>query len=271
MLFRSSKMAESAEKKLFAEKQADEVQLKREIESKIRVGTESLLNFRQLRTNQGPIDYELDEDDREPMPIDTLEEETDSTKTSTYQLTGYTDPIYAEAIVENHYHTIIVSLVLINRTKKTLQNIIVETFIKEELKSSEIPRSFNLGSQEVKTLKIMFRANKTEDGFLFGYITYSSSSGNVPYVIPLDQIPLNLLDSVVPNNTSEKIFKKQWSELIWENKFEFITKGSPYNFLRKFAERMNLTIVSPLSEFDKTSSILTANLFGQTKFGNSVI
>ncbi len=173
-----------------------------------------------------------------------------------------------EAYLENHYHTLVLTLILINRTKKTIQNVLVEMFIKEEVKVAERPQAFNLAPQQVKTLKMLFKANKTEDGFLFGYISYSSSSGNVPYVIVLDHVALNLLDSITPATVSDKVFKKLWAELIWENKFNFVVRqGSLFEFLNALAARLNLAIVSPLTEFDKTSPLLAANLFGRSKFG----
>eukprot|EP00826_Nyctotherus_ovalis_P058386 TRINITY_DN801_c0_g1_i7.p1 TRINITY_DN801_c0_g1~~TRINITY_DN801_c0_g1_i7.p1 ORF type:complete len:951 (+),score=329.19 TRINITY_DN801_c0_g1_i7:72-2924(+) len=258
-------MSAEADKKLLAEQEADKETQEKD-EARYRVGAEELISFRQLKGTQSAIDYELDENDRETLPLEGMAEEKETANTSVYQLTGYTDPVYAEAIVENRYHTITVTLVLTNRTKSTLQNVQVETFIKEELKSSEKPQTFNLAPKQVKTIKVLYKASKTEDGSLFGYITYSSPSGNVPHVIPLDHIPLNLLNTILPKQISEKAFKKLWIDLVWENKFEFVTKGTPYNFLKSFGEKMGLMIVSPLSEFDRTSNLLAANLYGQTKF-----
>lgn len=40
-----------------------------------------------------------------------------------YQLTGFGDDIYAEAFVEVHHYDILLRIVLMNRTKKTLPNI----------------------------------------------------------------------------------------------------------------------------------------------------
>ena len=37
-----------------------------------------------------------------------------------YQLTGYSDPIYAEAIAEVHHYDIKLQIVLINRSGKTI-------------------------------------------------------------------------------------------------------------------------------------------------------
>ena len=46
-----------------------------------------------------------------------IERETDQ---KIYQLTGYSDPIYAEAIAEVHHYDILLKIVLINRTQKTI-------------------------------------------------------------------------------------------------------------------------------------------------------
>ena len=170
--------------------------------------------------------------------------------------------------MENRYHTIMLTMILINRTKKTLQNILVDMYIKEDVKVTDRPPIFNLAPQQIKTLKMMFKANKTEEGFLFGYISYSSSSGNVPYLITLDHIALNFLDTIVPEKVTQKTFKKLWTDLVWENKFQFPKKdGSLYAYLMLIAETLNLAIVSPLTQFDKTSSLLVANMFGRSKFG----
>lgn len=40
-----------------------------------------------------------------------------------YQLTGYSDPIYAEAFVEVHHYDILLKIILVNRTAKTLPNV----------------------------------------------------------------------------------------------------------------------------------------------------
>ena len=40
-----------------------------------------------------------------------------------YQLTGFSDPVYAEAFVEVHHYDILLKIVLMNRTNKTLPNI----------------------------------------------------------------------------------------------------------------------------------------------------
>ena len=43
-----------------------------------------------------------------------------------YQLTGYSDSIYAEAFVEVHHYDILLKIILVNRTNKTLPNVTCE-------------------------------------------------------------------------------------------------------------------------------------------------
>lgn len=190
----------------------------------------------------------------------------------TYQLTGYTDPIYVEAIFEDHYMNLLVTLVLLNRTKKTLQNVLVEMFIKEDVKVVEKPQMFNLAPGQAKIMKLVFRICSTEEGNLFGYITYSSASGNIPHIIPLEYVKINYLDNIQKEKASEKRFKRLWADLVWENKFQILSKLAwPYDFVMKIADKLNLQLVSPLTLFDKTSPLLVANLFGKSKFGEELL
>ena len=70
-----------------------------------------------------------------------LQNETDQ---KIYQLTGYSDPIYAEAIAEVHHYDILLKIVLINRTQKTIQNINCELLTQGNLKVVEKPVSLTL-------------------------------------------------------------------------------------------------------------------------------
>lgn len=60
------------------------------------------------------------------------------------QLTGYSDPIYAEAFVNIHKYNITFEILLVNRTNKVLQNVFIEFFTQNENKSLEKPNSVTL-------------------------------------------------------------------------------------------------------------------------------
>jgi coatomer subunit beta len=197
---------------------------------------------------QASSEYDLTEETEKPLGFDEEDKGKDKyngedTLPTIHQLTGYTvinhsifkqkDPLYAEAFLQYHQYNIIMNVIAINRTNKTLQNVHLEVFskgiiyytilyfYKEELKLVEKASQVNIGPFEKKTMKIVFRASATEEGFIFGYLMYSSASGNVPHIIPLDHIRLTFLDIIHPTYINEQNFKKMWSEFIWENKLNF--------------------------------------------------
>lgn len=54
---------------------------------------------------------------------DLINDTKKDTEMYVYQLTGYSDPIYAEAFLEVHHFDILMKIVLTNRTNKTLPNV----------------------------------------------------------------------------------------------------------------------------------------------------
>lgn len=71
-------------------------------------------------------------------------DKTDDLEEKIYQLTGYSDPIYAEAFVTVHHYDILLKIVLINRTAKTIQNVNVELLTQGNLKVVEKPVAVTL-------------------------------------------------------------------------------------------------------------------------------
>jgi coatomer subunit beta len=74
-------------------------------------------------------------------------EKSDDLEEKIYQLTGYSDPIYAEAFVTVHHYDILLKIVLINRTAKTIQNVNVELLTQGNLKVVEKPVAVTLRGQ----------------------------------------------------------------------------------------------------------------------------
>ena len=77
--------------------------------------------FRQLKGKGKAGDFDITEETGEVGDnsefMSEIEREIDQ---KIYQLTGYSDPIYAEAIAEVHHYDILLKIVLINRTQKTI-------------------------------------------------------------------------------------------------------------------------------------------------------
>lgn len=141
-------------------------------------------------------------------------------------------------------------------------------FIKVDNNLADKSPIFNLAPQQIKTVKMVFKTTETEEGFLFGYMSYSSASGNVPHIIPFNHIQLSSLDVIIPQKISPRFFKMIWMDFIWENSFSnHVAEGLPYDIVVSVSKKYNLCIITPLTQFDKTASVLVANLCGKTKFG----
>lgn len=106
-----------------------------------------------------------------------------------YQLTGFGDDIYAEAFVEVHHYDILLRIVLMNRTKKTLPNINFEFLTQGNLKLIDKPIATTLKPESTTTLKASLKVSSTDNGVIYGYITYdSSNSGNEPKLLNINEI-----------------------------------------------------------------------------------
>jgi coatomer subunit beta len=105
-----------------------------------------------------------------------------------YQLTGYSDPLYAEAFVEVHHYDILLKIILVNRTNKTLPNINCELLTQGNLKIVEKPILVTLRAFSSTTLKASLKVSSTDNGAIYGYLTYDSASGNIPNIININEI-----------------------------------------------------------------------------------
>jgi coatomer subunit beta len=103
-------------------------------------------------------------------------------------LTGYSDPIYAEAFVTVHHYDILLKIILVNRTQKTLPNINCELLTQGSLKLVEKPVIVTLRAHATTTLKASLKVSSTDNGAIYGYLTYDSASGNIPNIINVNEI-----------------------------------------------------------------------------------
>ncbi|KMS65408.1 hypothetical protein BVRB_036290, partial [Beta vulgaris subsp. vulgaris] len=85
--------------------------------------------IRQLkpRATLGEFGLEDDEDVGKAVGNDALGNDAFSTKLNrVFQLTGFSDPVYGEAYVTVHQYDIVLDILIVNQTNKTLQNLSVE-------------------------------------------------------------------------------------------------------------------------------------------------
>ena len=77
---------------------------------------------------------------------------------------------------------------MINRTNKTLPNISCDLLTQGNLKIVEKPINVTLRAYSNTTLKASFKVSSTDNGAIYGYLSYDSASGNIPNVININEI-----------------------------------------------------------------------------------
>ncbi len=147
--------------------------------------------FRQLKGRTGATDFDITEElsGGGIGEDDFMGEAKKEAEAKIYQLTGYSDPVYAEAFVEVHHYDILLKILLVNRTNKTLPNVNVELLTQGNLKLVEKPLQISgLRALSSQTLKASLKVSSTDNGAIYGYLTFDSASGNIPNIINLNEI-----------------------------------------------------------------------------------
>ena len=87
-----------------------------------------------------------------------------------YQLTGFSDPVYAEAYVNINQYDIVLDVLLVNQTADTLQSCTLELATMGDLKLVEKPQPLVLAPHDFCNIKANVKVTSTENGFIFGNI-----------------------------------------------------------------------------------------------------
>lgn len=74
-----------------------------------------------------------------------------------FPLTGYSDPIYAEAYITIHQFDILLDILIINQTKTTMQNVTIEFSTLGDLKLAEKPVPYTIGPHGFHSIKVNFK------------------------------------------------------------------------------------------------------------------
>jgi coatomer subunit beta len=80
------------------------------------------------------------------------------------QLTGFSDPVYAEAYVHVHQFDIVLDVLIVNQTSDTLQSLTLELATLGDLKLVEKPMSLTLAPRDFTNIKANIKVASTENG-----------------------------------------------------------------------------------------------------------
>jgi len=227
---------------------------------------DDLIHFRQLRSMavQGG---DVDLDDGSDLARATGYADANSLLSSqlnhVYQLSGFADPVYAEAFVTVHDYDIVLEILVINRTPNTLANLTVELSTMGDMKIVERPQAHTIGPLDQMTIRASIKVSSTETGHIFGTIVYEDTSTMEKGYINLNDIHMDIMDYIRPATCTDEMFRSMWAEFEWENKVAIATSITDLmEFLNHIVESTNMRCLTPHDTQDK-GSFLAANLYAR--------
>jgi coatomer subunit beta len=238
------------------------------------VQADDLIHFRQLRSS-AVASGELDLDDGHDLARATGYEGGSSLLTSelshVYQLSGFADPVYAEAFVTVRDYDISLEILVINRTPNTLSNLNVELSTMGDMKIVERPQSQNIGPLDQCNLRASIKVSSTETGHIFGTIAYEDAATKEKYYINLNDIHMDIMDYIRPASCTDEVFRSMWAEFEWENKVAITTSITDlFEFLNHIVKSTNMQCLTPIDNSQK-GTFLAANLYARSVFGEDAL
>ena len=236
--------------------------------AKSAVQVDDVVPFRQLarKGTDGADEMELDVE--KATGGDSAGEEVSSKLSRIVQLTGFSDPVYAEAYVQVHQFDIILDVLLVNQTTETLQNLSVEFSTLGDLKVVERPVTQNLGPHDFHNVQSTVKVSSTDTGVIFGNIVYDGASSTESKIVILNDVHVDVMDYIQPANCTETQFRTMWTEFEWENKVNINSKASSLRtFLTQLMDVTHMSCLTPEASLQGDCQFLSANLYARSIFG----
>ena len=189
------------------------------------------------------------------------------------QLTGFSDPVYAECYVNVNQFDICLDVLIVNQTNDILQNCTLELSTMGDLKLVEKPTSIVLAPHDFANIKASVKVASTENGVIFGNIAYDvSGSTSDRNVVVLNDIHIDIMDYIIPASCSDSQFRTMWAEFEWENKVTVNTQMTDLQeFLSYMIKSINMKCLTPQKALSGDCSFLAANLYAKSIFGEDAL
>ncbi|KAL6049239.1 Coatomer subunit beta [Balamuthia mandrillaris] len=264
---------------MLTEREDKEKEEQKQLKDETCVQADDLLSFRQLRGRRGLMLEGLEDLDEmnntaafrddfnaKGLRLDRL-----------YQLTGLSDPVYAEAFVNVHMYDIILDVLVINQSPDTLQNLSLELATTGDLKLCERPREYSLGPFDQRRLKANVKVSSTEAGVIFGSIVYdiagqATTTATDKNCINLNEIRIDIMDYIKPASCTDAEFCTMWSEFEWENKIAVNTRISDVTeYLEHIKTITNMNCLTSPNALGGQCDFISANLYARSIFGEDAL
>lgn len=189
------------------------------------------------------------------------------------QLTGFSDPVYAEAYVNVNQYDIVLDVLIVNQTNDTLQNLTLELATLGDLKLVEKPQPVTMGPHDFTNIKANVKVASTENGIIFGNIVYDvSGAASDRNCVVLNDIHIDIMDYIVPASCTDTEFRQMWAEFEWENKVSVNTNISDLQeYLQHLVGSTNMKCLTPEKALYGACGFMAANLYARSIFGEDAL
>ncbi|XP_060526014.1 coatomer subunit beta [Cylas formicarius] len=189
------------------------------------------------------------------------------------QLTGFSDPVYAEAYVQVNQYDIVLDVLIVNQTNDTLQNCTLELATLGDLKLVEKPQPVVLAPKDFCNIKANVKVASTENGIIFGNIVYDvTGAASDRNVVVLNDIHIDIMDYIVPAACSDTEFMRMWAEFEWENKVTVNTPLTDLNeYLKHLIKSTNMKCLTPEKALSGQCGFMAANMYAKSIFGEDAL
>ncbi|XP_060079498.1 coatomer subunit beta-like [Ylistrum balloti] len=189
------------------------------------------------------------------------------------QLTGFSDPVYAEAYVNVNQFDIVLDVLVVNQTGDTLQNLTLELATLGDLKLVEKPSPLTMAPHDFCNIKANVKVASTENGIIFGNIVYDvTGAASDRNCVVLNDIHIDIMDYIVPAMCNDSEFRQMWAEFEWENKVAVNTNISNLSeFLQHVIKCTNMKCLTPEKALSGECGFMAANLYAKSIFGEDVL
>eukprot|EP01133_Synstelium_polycarpum_P013412 gene13412-15800_t len=249
---------------------------KKKNNKELAVKPNDIITIRQLKSKKafGPIEVEDDLGKAVGTEVGTDHSEY----SKIYQLSGFSDPIYAEAFVKVHQYDIVLEISVFNQTNDTLQNVTLELVTLGDLKICERVPPFTMGPREKSNVKASIKVSSTDNGVVMGTIVFdiagSVSSVSDKNCVILNEINIDIIDYIQPitHQYTDLLFRNHWLEFEWENKIPVNTNITDLvQYVQHISKITNMGILTPNIQLANETGILSANLCAKSVFGEDAL
>lgn len=252
----------AAEDKKKAKRDAAELQ-------KHRQEVDDVVHFRQF----GKIDNDdVEDSDLSAATGVKVEEDLSSRLNKIVQLTGFSDPVYAEAHVKVHQFDVVLDVLLVNQTTETLRNLHVEFATLGDLKVLDKPTTQNIPAHGFFKIQTTIKVTSADTGVIFGNIVYDGGHGLENKIVILNDVHVDIMSYIKPGKCSENRFRTMWDEFEWENKIAIKSNlPSLKDYLDALLAGTNMACLTPGAVIGEECQFLSANLYARSSFGEDAL